>query len=170
MTTILASTTLVLGLGLLVGTFAGRARWLVVPGVVLLLATAASGAVDRFDGPRGDRTFIPQTAAEVQSTYEWGAGQIVVDLTEVQGNPDLTVSVDLGAGSLRVIVPEGATVAGTADVGIGQVRTSDGSEYDGFGNHADLADTPTGAASTTTDQTITLDLEVGVGEVVVSHA
>ncbi len=169
-TTILAATTLVLGLGLLVGTFVGRARWLVIPAVLLLLATSASGAVDRFDGPRGSRTLTPTTATEVQGTYQWGAGKLVLDLTQVEGDPDLTISVDLGAGSLRVVVPEGAVVTGTAHVGIGEITTSDGSLYDGFDNDAQLDDSPRPGDAPVSDQTITLDLEVGVGEVVVSRA
>ncbi len=174
--TVLASGTLVIGLGLLVGTFLGRARWLVIPGVLLLLLTAAAGVVDRIDGldgldgPKGSRTFTPQTALEVQSTYDWGVGELVLDLTEVAGNPDLAVSVDLGIGSLRVVVPDGATIAGTADVGLGSVVTVDGSEYDGFDAQADLADSPATRDRPASDQTITLDLEVGLGEVVVSRA
>ena len=69
-----------------------------------------------------------------------------------------------------MIVPEGAAVVGKAEVGIGTVRASDGTEYDGFGNEADLADTPRDRGTPPSDQTITLDLQVGVGEVVVSHA
>ena len=94
----------------------------------------------------------------------------MLDLTQVEGDPDLTVSVDLGVGSLRVIVPEGAVVIGTADVGIGEITSSDGSMYDGFDNHAQLDDSPAPGDLPASDQTITLDLEVGVGEVVVTRA
>ncbi len=170
--TILASTTLVLGLGLLVGTFLGRARWLVIPGIVLLLATASAGVVDRFDGPTGTRTLTPQTLAEVPATYTWGAGELVVDLTEVAGAPDLSLSLDLGVGSLRVIVPDDATLIGSADVRLGSIRTPDGTEYDGFDSSADLGADSSARPSPGTgdDQMITLDLEVGLGEVVVSRA
>jgi len=51
-----------------------------------------------------------------------------------------------------------------------EIHTSDGTEYDGFSNHADLTHTPVDRGTPPSDQTITLDLEVGVGEVVISHA
>jgi hypothetical protein len=167
-TVILASTSLVIGLGLLVGTFAGRARWLVLPGVLLLLLTSASSAAHRLDGPRGDRTYAPTSVSQVQSSYEWGAGRLTVDLTQVQGDPDLTVAVDLGAGSLRVVVPEDARILGTARAGVGSVRVDGIDEADGFGNDVDLG--ATASAPTSADQTITLDLRVGLGEVVISRA
>ncbi len=174
-TTILAGTTLVLGLGLLLGTFVGRARWLVIPGVALLLLTSASGALHRWDGPTGRQTIQPQSISEVASSYEWRAGELVLDLTDVSGDPDLTIAADLGVGSLRVIVPRNAELAGAAHVRLGSIRTSDGAEYDGWNNLADLEDAPVGAAPSrskpsVTAQTITLDLTVGIGEVVVSRA
>jgi hypothetical protein len=47
-TVVFASTTLVVGTFLLIGTFFGRARWLIIPGILLLLATSAASAVDAF--------------------------------------------------------------------------------------------------------------------------
>jgi hypothetical protein len=172
-TAILAATTLVVGLGLLVGTFVGRARWLVIPGVLLLTATATSGVVARFDGfngfdgPRGSRTFTPQTSGEVLPTYEWGAGEVVLDLTQVAGDPDLTVAFDLGAGSLTVLVPSDAAITGTAEAGLGTVQVAGVDGVDGVGPTVDLTDSPDGASAS---QTINLDLTVGIGEVVVNRA
>ncbi len=172
-TAILAATTLTLGLGLLVGTFVGRARWLVIPGVLLLMATATSGVVARFDGfngfdgPRGSRTFTPQTSEQVLPTYEWGAGEVVLDLTQVAGDPDLTVAFDLGAGSLTVLVPRDAAITGTAEAGLGTVQVDGVDGVDGVGLTVDLTDSPDGASAS---QTINLDLTVGIGEVVVNRA
>ena len=170
MTTILAATTLVIGAGLLVGTFMGRARWLVVPVCCCCSRRPPRRAVDRFDGPRGDKTFVPKSAAAIPATYEWGAGEIVIDLTQVQGDPDLTVAVNLGAGSLRVIVPEGAAVVGKATVGIGRSGRRTARSTTGSATRPTSQTFRSTAGTPPSDQTITLDLEVGIGEVVVSHA
>lgn len=168
-TTILATSTLVLGVGLLIGTFFGRARWLVIPGIALLLLTSASGALHRWDGPTGSQTIQPLTSTEVAASYQWRAGELVLDLTKVSGDPNLRVTADLGVGSLRVIVPRDAKVAGVAEVRLGTITTADGTQLAGW-QRANLADSPQLKTAKPSDQTITLDLTVGIGEVVVNRA
>ena len=100
-------------------------------------------------------------------TYEWGAGEVVLDLTQVAGDPDLTVAFDLGVGSLTVLVPRDAAISGTAEAGLGTVQVDGVDGVDGVGPTVDLTDSPDGASAS---QTINLDLTVGIGEVVVNRA
>jgi phage shock protein PspC (stress-responsive transcriptional regulator) len=61
----LAVLTGIVGLGLVVGAFAGRALWLTALGVVLTLATAVATVVPHVNGRTGDVTFAPTSSYAV---------------------------------------------------------------------------------------------------------
>ena len=72
------------GLGLVVGAFVGRARGLVVLGVLLtLLASAAAVADVPVRGGVGDRTWRPATVSDLHDAYRLGIGQAELDLTRL---------------------------------------------------------------------------------------
>jgi len=130
----LALALLVVGVGLCVGGWRGRARWLMPVGVVLGVALLAASAVDvPLRGGVGDRTYRPRVASDLQSPYRLAAGNLEVDL----GGLDLsgttaTVTASVGAGDLQVVVPDGAEVIVDAHVGAGTItvfgRQSDGTD------------------------------------------
>ena len=112
-------------------------------------------------------TIRPSTAGGVSSTYSQAAGELVVDLSDVS-NPEAldgrTVSVEVGAGRVEVIVPEGLDVVATGAVGAGDVTVFD-SGQDGLGvelggRHDEDAELGT----------LRLDVQLGVGEIVVRTA
>ncbi|MFP5219330.1 MAG: PspC domain-containing protein [Actinomycetes bacterium] len=157
---VLAVALLVTGAGLLVGTRWGRARGLIVLAVVLGLALSATDNVDqRFGTASGDRTWT----VDGTSRHTLGAGTATLDLRPLAGTErQVTVEARVGVGELVVLVPEDLRVAMDADVGFGELRTPDG---DGG------ARTQTGpgldretALGETGRRNVTLDVEVGVGE------
>lgn len=126
---VLACCLAVTGAGLLVGAYAGRARGLIVLGVALAVATAATAALSDVSvrGGVGDRTWAPRTAAEVSPTYRLGAGEGVLDLSRIEPPSDrpLRVRVRQGVGDLQVILPATAPVSVDAHVDLGDLRTPD---------------------------------------------
>ena len=158
---VLAACLLVVGGGLVVGTWWGRARWLFAVGVLLALALAATAAVDgRLDDGVGERTWVARDGGE----YRLGAGQAVLDLRSLSGGGRAEVSAEVGFGELVVLVPDGLSVAVTSDVGLGELRVEqeDGSQRT-LGGDDDLHDEF--VVGEGQDVSVELDLEVGVGAV-----
>jgi phage shock protein PspC (stress-responsive transcriptional regulator) len=165
---VLAAALGTVGLGLVVGAFYGRARGLVVLGVLLAVATVATAAVDvPVHGGTGDRRWAPTSVAEVRSPYRLGAGQATVDLRDlaVPAGQTLPVTASVGAGQLVVQVPRDAALDVIAHAGIGTVRMPNGPNQDGLDAGLTWTDAGTGTAGT-----IKLDLEVGAGNVEVRRA
>jgi phage shock protein PspC (stress-responsive transcriptional regulator) len=113
----------VLGVLLVLGAYAGWARWLVLPGVAFALAAAtiAAAHVD-LHGGIGERTYRPQTLGEVRGGYELGAGRLEVDLRNVAFPAGTTrLRLRLGVGEAVVLVPRNVCVATSASIGGGYV-------------------------------------------------
>jgi hypothetical protein len=160
---ILAAALLVLGAGLLIGTWRGRARWLLPIGLVLCLVLAATAAAERvdLDASIGERSW----QATDGGSYTLGAGEATLDLRSLRGVEDAMVEARLGLGVLTVLVPQGMSVAVDAEIGEGVIGGSAApfGETDDDGRHEFVI----GSAE---DVTVTLDLEVGVGEIEVRRA
>ena len=126
----------VVGIGLLVGTLFGRARWLIVVGLVLtplLLVTATAAAVFpswSIGGDVGDREFHPVAVSDLPVSYELAAGSLLVDLSGLDSNDFVETSRDLeisvGAGEVIVVLPRDMVGTVEARVGIGRIATNDG--------------------------------------------
>ena len=96
---IIAAALGVVGLGLVVGAFVGRARGLVVLGVLLTLLVSAAAVADiPVRGGVGDRTWRPATVSDLHDPYRLGVGQSELDLTRL----DLA-----SAGRTRVEIRQG---------------------------------------------------------------
>jgi phage shock protein PspC (stress-responsive transcriptional regulator) len=173
---ILAAGLLVLGLGLLVGGFAGRARWLILPAALLtpvvLLASILSpmswAGVDVGTDGVGERIEQPVSIEEAEAGYQLGAGSLRLDLTgleladlEAAGTTD--VAVQIGAGEVLVEVPDDVTVVVTARTGAGQV-TLFGLEGSGLGVERTAERGPEDGSFEGVP-TIALDVQVGFGTV-----
>ena len=119
--TVIAILAVVTGLVLIATAFAGGARWLILPALVLALplAVVAAGNID-IRGGIGDRSYTPRSAAAVRPLYELGMGQLNVDLRNAQLPPGQTnVNVKLGIGEAHVRVADGVCVTTDADIGAG---------------------------------------------------
>ena len=105
------------GLMLLVGSFYGRAGGLILVGLLATAPMAALTVIGQWEGERIRET--PATAAQVENSYEFGAGQLVLDLTEVDDIEALDgrqISVEGGAGRIELLVPEDMDVRVTGRI------------------------------------------------------
>jgi phage shock protein PspC (stress-responsive transcriptional regulator) len=159
----------VLGIGLLVGAFRGRARWLIAPAVVLLLVAQVAAVVpkvvnDTAGSGVGERRWTPTTAS---TSFELGAGSATLDLSKLpSGSVDIGASI--GVGELIVLVPADTRVLLDARVGAGELDLPGQRVVSG----TDLDDQRTIEPLTTTSDTTTVDLraEVGLGNLEVRRA
>ncbi|MYS80127.1 PspC domain-containing protein [Embleya scabrispora] len=154
----------IVGLGLLAGTWFGRARLLILPALALTaLLTAVTAISVPLTGPSGERTYTPTTVAALPASYRLGVGTMDIDLRRLDLGPggSATVKARIGAGQIQVWVPDDVTVVFKGGVDLGQVRTPTGRD-DGY--RPERTET-TAPAVGPGRGTITLDLKVGVGDV-----
>jgi phage shock protein PspC (stress-responsive transcriptional regulator)/predicted membrane protein len=134
--TALAILAIVAGVALVVAGLAGGARWLIAPALVLVLPLAIVAAADiRVDGGVGEREYRPASVEELRPSYELGAGELIVDMRDVDLPAGTTgVELDLGIGHAVVRVPEDACVSSDVQIGAGHAqvldRSSDGLDVD----------------------------------------
>ncbi|MGH9112344.1 MAG: PspC domain-containing protein [Acidimicrobiales bacterium] len=160
---------LVIGLGLVVAAWRGRAWSLVFLGLVLTSVLAVGEVLDvPFDAGMGDRTVVVDGRRELDRRHELFAGDLVIDLTRAPLPDARTTVVEaaVGMGELRVIVPGDANVDVEARVAVGIVA-------------GELAPTPEeggvtldesfGATGSETGADLELDLQVGFGRVEVDR-
>lgn len=122
---LVAVSAIVLTLGLS-GRASGFSGFLSIVLSVLLLGSTAASHVD-VEGGVGDRTWRPVTATD--TSYSLGAGDATLDLRglPVGAASPTEVSVEMGAGTLEILVPGGVTTRVVADVGLGSItRTGSG--------------------------------------------
>lgn len=148
------------GLALVVGSWVGRARGLIILGIVLIPALAAAPLAELdFRSGVGQRTIAPDAVGELQGAYELSMGEMVVDLRRVDfSGHDVALDVQVGIGSLRVIVPPEVGLDATGEVGVGEVSVF-GASSGGFGRQMD--------ADRAGDGHLTLDARTGMGEVII---
>jgi phage shock protein PspC (stress-responsive transcriptional regulator) len=131
----LAAALAAVGLGLVIGAWFGRARGLIALGIVLSVALAIAGAAGDMRGWRGsagDITWQPATMAELSDRYEHGAGNVRLDLSQLDfTGQDKHVTVRLNVGDLRVIVPTNTDVEVTEKVNVGDATVFD-QRFDGI--------------------------------------
>ena len=148
---------------MLIGAFVGRARWLVLPALLVVpFLLLASVITVPLEGGWGNLYERPLSSAAVRGSYHRVAGDIYLDLTELAGTQAAPViSASTGFGSVNVTVPFDAHVIATERAGAGVVHVG-----------RSVSDTGFEATLTTTLEprfgdgaTITLDLETGIGDI-----
>lgn len=152
---------LALGVGLIVGAWWGRARLLILLGIVALPAAAVSAFLSvPLEGGIADDAFRPENVAEVQPAYHLLGGRLRLDFTALEAGSDaVTVVASVGIGDLYVMVPRDATVQVNGTVQGGQLILL-GREHVGTGLADRVSDTGKGSAAT-----LLLNLDVGIGSV-----
>jgi hypothetical protein len=175
---------IVVGAGLLASLWLGRARGLVPTGLVLIVvmlgaaafgswfdgASSGLGARDRMmgylmapgsrgaSGGMGERLYTPASLAELEPSYQLGAGELVVDLSRIDFTGQTRqVEIHLGMGDATVIVPAGTAVNVRGHVGIGEAIAF-GRGRDGVGTEVKEDDPGTGAGQ------LEIQLQVGLGK------
>jgi phage shock protein PspC (stress-responsive transcriptional regulator) len=162
---VVAGLVIAAGAALVAAAFVGGARWLVLPALAIALPLAfASAAGLDLEGGFGQRLERPATLAELQPAYRLGAGELVVDLRDLELPPgDHRLSIGIGAGHALVLVPEDVCVASTAAIGMGRVAVFD---RDGAGIDVDWSDRRRAPAAT---PRLVVEGDVGLGLLEVRH-
>jgi phage shock protein PspC (stress-responsive transcriptional regulator) len=154
---------LVLGVGLLLGAFVGRARWLVLPGFLLVPIVLAASLIDvPLEGGVHEIHAVPQTPHAIAGSYRVAAGSIYLDLTSLTGMAAAPViGASTGVGEIDVLVPFDAHVVATGKAGVGMVMVGPFSTDRGLDRSLHRAWEPRYGDG----PTITLDLQTGVGDI-----
>jgi phage shock protein PspC (stress-responsive transcriptional regulator) len=116
----------VFGVGLLIAARYGRARILILIGLLVLpIAFVASPITVPLKGRLGGYWESPRVAANLDSRYDVLLGDLVLDLgqlTRKQLHEDIEVEVNSVAGQVTAYVPEWMDLAVTADIDVGSYR------------------------------------------------
>jgi phage shock protein PspC (stress-responsive transcriptional regulator) len=154
---VLASSLATVGLGLVIGSFWGRAPWLIVLAGLLGLALAATVAVrPAIDNGVGDRTWQPTGSG----SYRLGLGEGTLDLTQLPLRDGQTITIDarVVVGHLLVLLPTDARVHLEARAGLGDILLPD-SDLNGRDRSRSADYGPEGRPQ------VRLDLSVRTGQV-----
>lgn len=160
---IVAAVVLALGVALVVASVTGVkwARWLVVPALVMAAPLGAVAAADlEFEGGYGDRYHRPSSVAAIPADgYHLAAGEMVVDLRDLDWRRGqvVDVEVDVGAGEAVVVVPEEVCVETDAYVTAGVIDVR-GNDTEGVDIDHDETHGPTSAPR------LRLESDIGFGE------
>ncbi len=162
----------VLGGGLLVGTWWGRAWGLIPVGLLavpVVALTALAGPVP-VEGGVAERLYQPTTPAEVRSPYRLAGGELILDLSKAGLGPGAPpVEASVAGGRLLVVLPDevAAEVRGRVGVGILDLlgHVDNGTQVD-----SSVTEPPVKAPGEGTAPTVKLDLRVGYGVIEVRRA
>jgi hypothetical protein len=163
----------VLGGGLLVGTWWGRAWGLIPVGLVAvpLVAVAALAGPVPVQGGVAERLFRPVTAAEVRPSYRLAGGELILDLSKVEPGPGVRpVEASVAGGRLLVVVPDEVAARVRGRVGVGGLdllgHVDNGVQVDSTVDVPPVKAPAKGAVAPSVD----LDLIAGYGVVEVRRA
>jgi phage shock protein PspC (stress-responsive transcriptional regulator) len=154
---VIAGVVIALGVGLVAAAFMGGARWLIAPALVLAVPAGLVAASNLdISGGMGEEEYRPATVAELRDGYELGAGQLTVDLRDLElPNGRTAVKLRMGTGEVRVWVPEGVCVNSDVELGAGYAEVLDG---DSGGVDVDWRQNATAPSGVPT-----LDLQADIG-------
>ncbi|WP_392544643.1 PspC domain-containing protein [Oryzobacter telluris] len=161
----------VLALGIS-GRAAGFSGFVTVVLAVLLVGSAAASRVNLEESSGfGPRTWTPVPAAG-ETRFEHGGGDVVLDLSRFEGSTlDLTtpqqIDVEIGAGDLTILVPEGVSATVDAEVGFGSIiqRAADGSTAPESTGPDQQVSTTVGDGPTQ----VVVDAQLGVGQITIEE-
>ncbi len=158
---VLAAALVVVGAGLVLASVVGRAPWLFVVGIVLTCALLVAAAIEPLvDDGIGEKVVAPATLVQLESRYEHGIGDFTVDLRNVAlDGKTRRVEVELGIGSLTVLVPRARSLVVDAHVDAGKLLLPDGRTSNGWDESLRYARGAAGKGA------LVIDLEMGFGDV-----
>lgn len=115
---------LILGVGIAIGGFIGKARWLVIPVLFVVPFALVTNVlhIDLNDGI-GERTVVVR-AFDRPVVARLGAGELRIDLTHLQPGENGLVRAHLGAGRLLIEVPDDLAGSVDGEIGLGAFQES----------------------------------------------
>jgi phage shock protein PspC (stress-responsive transcriptional regulator) len=153
---------LILGIALVIGSVFGRARWLIVVGVISAPLLFGAALLDvPLEGGFGDPRFAPDTIGQLESEYRLIGGELVLDLTDLElGSADgFEIDASVVFGSLRFEIPPDLGVTVNAEMDGGEIRFNGEAVAAGVNNKRSISYEGAGQ--------IVIDAHVGFGELVV---
>ncbi|MDH2389492.1 PspC domain-containing protein [Streptomyces sp. HNM0663] len=165
----------VFGLGLLVSALIGRTGFgTVLLTVITAVLLAGAAALPKEISTHWVRTeWRPDTISAVQSRYELGTGVGTLDLSAltVPAGRTVSASAEVGAGQLRVVLPQDTPVTLDVEAGLGDIQlpgdAADDIDVEPGLEREHRLPAPDGARPS---GTLELRLEVGIGQVEVTRA
>jgi phage shock protein PspC (stress-responsive transcriptional regulator) len=153
----------VVGIGLVIGSWWGRTRILILPALLILpVAVAAAFVIAPLEGGFADRTFVPVTANELRDEYRIVSGRLTLDLRELQAADEpIEIAASVALGQLVVILPEGGQLEIDSEVGAGASSI--------LGTYQDGTNLIDRYARGDGRPRFVLDLEAGIGEIMVER-
>ncbi len=161
---LLAAVVLVLGVGLLVGAFVGRAKWTVLLGLplipILVLASAIGmPLIGRYEGV----SVAPTNAGALKPSYVRTGGSLRFDLTRLpKASRPAAVHAELGVGQISVTTNPCVPVEITAHANLGSIHFSD---YVGTKGSTVAGPNVSDAFHMKGPDPVRLDLSVGLGSI-----
>ncbi|HKD96067.1 MAG TPA: PspC domain-containing protein [Micromonosporaceae bacterium] len=160
-----------IGLGLIIGAFAGGGRGPITLGSFLLVGLLVSAWVGDLSGNWHTRTVLerPATVAQIHPTYHERVGQITLDLRNVNFSTVKTavpVNIHVNVGKIVVELPKDVDVHVTAKADVGAVHVL-GQQRNGINDGALTMDDP--GADGPGGGSLTLITSVNVGDVEVQR-
>jgi phage shock protein PspC (stress-responsive transcriptional regulator) len=154
----------VIGAGLVIGSWWGRARVLILPALlVLLIGIPAAFMTVPVQGGIGGPYYAPTSMDELEDHYQLAFGKLTLDLTQLPVSTEpIEVSAAVSAGGLEVVVPENAQLQVDTDVGAGFSYV--------LGDSQGGTDLTNHYVSGDLGRLIVLDLDVGLGGIEVDKA
>jgi phage shock protein PspC (stress-responsive transcriptional regulator) len=152
----------IVGAGLVASAWIGRARGLIVLGILLALVVGAFGAIDvPVRGGIGEATYRPATQAGVRDRYRMAIGRLELDFRQASLAGHRTeVDATVGIGRLVVRVPDDVRLVVHGHAGVGSVSLLGRDRGDCCPNDEDLVRAGEPGAGT-----LVLDARVGAGAV-----
>lgn len=143
-----------IAIALLRPSYLGAALLVILAAFLGVSSIALSQVGPVLDEGVGEQTYRPQSVGELQPLYEHGAGQLNLDLRdlELRRGSRTTVRAEIGFGEIRIAVPRGVRVVAAPDSSLTGVVTS--ARRNGA-SEAESASAPT----------IVLDAQARAGEV-----
>ncbi|MEX2280821.1 MAG: LiaF domain-containing protein [Acidimicrobiia bacterium] len=151
----------IVGVALVVGSVMGRARGLIVVGIVLTPLLVLSPLADLdLNGGIGQRRVAVDSIEELSESYELAIGELVIDLRGIDfGSETVELDASVGIGSLHIIIPDGIGVELDGEVGIGDAEAF-GASRSGIARELDVSREGVG--------TLVLEAQTLIGELQVS--
>lgn len=158
----------IVGAGVLVSTFYGKAIGLIILGIPLTFALLITSLMPlTAGGGYGSQTWRSTQARTIEKTYHLNAGSLLVDLSDVDfRNENVHTGLELGVGRAEFTVPRDVDVRVHGKVNGGEFRIM-GHENNGPDVSVDRTDLgPDGRGGGTLD----IRADIGFGQLVVHRA
>lgn len=135
--TYFAAVLITIALGLLVGAWFGRARWLIVLGLVASAALGISTLAESYNSEHADSPVVwrPTSHDALAERYQARFGDATLDLREIDfTGQDTPIEVRVDFGKLRVLVPPEVDTTVLTEVNAGDARIFD-TRWSGVGEY-----------------------------------